>query len=197
MEFRLVKRAFIAAVALASFFGLCASARGQESRNPFLPPNTGTQAPPPAAAGPLDSIEVRGILSLDDKTFITLFNTGDSKSFTVQLGETMNNITVTGYELEGQDDMVTLESGGKTRRVPLKKAQIVAMATPPANAVPLPAGQPPGGQQPGAIAQPQSGNMPQMSDEEVRQRMQRVAEEIRRRRAVRRDALEKSQQNGT
>ncbi len=196
MKPRRINSAFIAAVAPALCIGLGAPADAQSAKSPFLPPGFGQQAaPPPAAAGPLDSIEVRGILSLDGKTFITLFNTGDSKSFTAQLGETVNNITVTDYTFEGQDDVVTLESGGKTRRVSLKKAKIVAMAVPPVNAVPLPAGQPPPAQQAGAIAQPQSGNMPQMSDEEVRQRMQRVAEEIRRRRAVRREALERSQQN--
>jgi len=191
------------AMAMLAAFGWLSSAavseHAQAANSPFLPPGFGgAEAPPPAATGPLDSVEFRGVLSLEGKTYVTLFDTGGSRSFTALVGETVNNVKVVEYKLDGQDDIVTIESGGKTRRVPLKKAKIVAMATPPPTAVPLPPGQLPTGQQPGTIAQPLGGspNMPQLSDEEVRQRMQRVAEEIRRRRAVRREMLENSQTPG-
>lgn len=179
-------RAFIA-ILLAVASGHALAAQGAQS--PFLPPGYGSKAAPPPAASPLDSYEFRGVLTLDDKTFITLFDKGSSRSFTAVVGETVNNVTVAEYRLKGDDDVVVLESGGVRRDLTLAKAKIIALAVPPPTAVPLPqAGQPP---LPGTVTTPgQPAVNPGMSDEEVRQRMQKVAEEIRRRRAVRREMLE-------
>jgi hypothetical protein len=174
---------------------------GQGGGSPFLPPGFGAAASAQPSAGPLDSLEFRGVLTLSGRTFVTLFDTNGSRTFTAEVGETVNNIKVSSYRFSGEDDVIVVESGGRTRNLTLRKAKIVAMAVPPPTATPLPAGTPPGPPmpgQPGQVGQPvqpgQLGSAPgtitQMSDEEVRQRMQRVAEEIRRRRAVRREMLE-------
>jgi hypothetical protein len=175
----------------------------QNGGSPFLPPGFGAAPPPPPAASPLDTIELRAVLTLDGKTHVTLFDTNGNKSFTAVVGESVNNIHIAEYDFSGGDDAVTLRSGAATRRVTLKKAKIVAMATPPPTATPLPAGAPPPptpGQPAGNVVQPPPGApsaMPQMSDEEVRRRMQNVAEEIRRRRALRREQMENAQPPGS
>ncbi|BET65384.1 hypothetical protein ASA1KI_03020 [Opitutales bacterium ASA1] len=174
----------------------------QNGGSPFLPPGFGAAPAPPPAASPLDTIELRAVLTLDGKTHVTLFDTNGNKSFTAVVGESVNNIHVADYDYSGGDDAVTLRSGAATRRVTLKKAKIVALATPPPNAVPLPAGAtpPPPGQPAANAVQPATGApsaMPQMSDEEVRRRMQNVAEEIRRRRALRREQMENAQPPGS
>jgi len=84
-----------------------------------------------------------------------------------------------------------VRQGSMTRRLSLKDADIISLKEAPRPAIQRatqraePGGQPQapqGGQQPKA--------MEAASDEEVRERMQRVAEEIRRRRTLRRDVVE-------
>lgn len=187
----------------AALLGLPAAyVTGQDATNPFLPPGFGAAAAPPPPASPLDNLEFRAVISFGGKTTVTLRDTSKNpqREFTVDVGDTVNNIRVVNYAVEGEEDRITLESSGKTRQVRLVQPKIVAMAAPPPSAVPLPPGTPPGAGGPGGpapIVPGQPGGPPaaitQMSDEEVRQRMQRVAEEIRRRRAVRREMLDGSQ----
>ncbi|RME67344.1 MAG: hypothetical protein D6781_13435 [Verrucomicrobia bacterium] len=164
--------------------------RAAEGRSPFLPPGFGEKKEEaPAAPSALDKIEFRGVLAIGDTTLITLFDASTSKSYTVELGKTVNNITVTDYQMTDKTDTVVISQGGQSRRIELRKPKIVALA-PQAN---------PSGGKPAAAAtaaQPARNNaaVQRMSDQEVRLRMQRVAEEIRRRRAMRRQALQQSQQ---
>lgn len=161
--------------------------------NPFAPPGHGAPPPAPPAPSILDKIEFRGILTIGDTTLVTLFDTSTSKSFTVEIGETRNDIKVTDYRMTNDADTVQITQGAESKRISLRKPKIVAMAA-------QPVAPPPGGAQPAqgasAAETAQSANpgIAKMSDQEVRQRMQRVAEEIRRRRAMRREALQNSQQ---
>jgi hypothetical protein len=156
------------------------------ARSPFSPP--GAVEGPAPSGGPLDTLELRGILAYADRTVITLYDTALLKSFTVTLNETVNGVHVTDYQPD--PGSVLVESGGKSKRITLPKPTIVALTVQP----PRPPG--PGGPSPPNVAavQPVPGApMTNMSDDEVRQRMQRVAEEIRRRRAMRREQIDGAQ----
>lgn len=176
----LARRALACAL-LAS--GLAAPARADDD-NPFARPGP-TTAGPAAAPSPLDTLELRGVLTLSGTTIVTLFDTASSRSTIVNLGGTVNGITVSDYKTE--DDSVLVQSGGREKRVKIKKAQIVTMATPP------PAPVPPGPQVAGVPPPPGPQTAP-MDDQEVRNRMERVAQEIRRRREMRREMMERAQQ---
>lgn len=173
-----------ACLALAACLLASAPVRAQED-NPFARPG----AAQPAAqqpASPLDTIEFRGFLPLNDITLVNLFDTASSRSVHLVLGETKNGLTVSDYQ--AGDDSILVQSGGKERRVKIKKAQIVAMATPPPTPMPQP-----GPQQVGGLPPPPQGQ-PAMDDQEVRNRMERVAQEIRRRREMRRELMERAAQ---
>lgn len=164
--------------------------------SPFLPPGFGVKPEATAPPSVLDKIEFRGVLTLDGTTYVTLFDAAKSKSYTVELGETVETMKVTDYRVSNETDTVLVTMGSESRRIELRKPKIVAIAaqpTPPAVPVPQ-VPQVPG--VPMVQPVPPTPGITQMSDEEVRQRMQRVAEEIRRRRAMRRDMLEENQQPG-
>ncbi len=175
-------------IAAAAFVAGCFVAAGHaQEDNPFARPGA-AQAAPAATASPLDSLELRGVTTLGERTIVTLFDTATSRSTVVALDSTVNGLTVTDYQ--PGDDSVRVQSGGRERRVQIKKAQIVTMATPPPAPVP-----PPGAPQAvGSPPVPGSGQPPAVDDQEVRARMERVAQEIRRRREMRRQIMERAQQ---
>jgi hypothetical protein len=82
-------------------------------------------------------------------------------------------------------ERVTLKGSGETRNLKLKEAKIIALkVTPPAPGQTQSAATPQGGKSKGTINQ--------LSDDQVRDRMKNVAQEIRRRRAARRAIIEKN-----
>lgn len=180
----LLGRFSLPAVAAMAAMGVT-TVRAQDD-NPFARPGA-TAAAPAAAAGPLDTLELRGVTVLGERTIVTLFDTATSRSTVVALGSTVNGLTVSDYQRG--DDSVRVESGGRERRVQIKKAQIVTMATPPPAAVP-----PPGVPQGMGPQGPGAGPPAAVDDQEVRARMERVAQEIRRRREMRRQIMERAQQ---
>jgi hypothetical protein len=159
-----------------------------EEDNPFARPGSAVVGPP-SAPSPLDTLEFTGVTTIGGMTVVTLRNTTDSKSVNVPLGSTVNGYTARDYRSD--DGSVLVQSGGRERRVQFKKAQIVTMVAPPPVAMPVP--------QPGipVVAAPPplpAGAAGAGGDDDVRARMQRVAEEIRRRREMRRDAMERQAQ---
>lgn len=164
---------------------------GASERSPFEPAGGGA-APVVATASPLDRFEFRGVMTIGNETFVTLVDTSTSKSMTVALGEQVEGVRAS--EFRAEDGSIRLESGGQSKRLTLREAKIVALAVPQPTP-PQPAGGPPGG--PGQnINAAQNAAGPTMTDEEARTRMQRVAEEIRRRREMRRQMLENQRNNG-
>jgi hypothetical protein len=148
-------------------------------RSPFLPPDfqrPGT-APVEAPPSPLDRLELRGITTVGGSPVFSIFDPGSSRGYWVGVNENFAGVTVS--EFNDRDESLTVRSGPHVRTLRLKEARIVAMDTPP------PPPQP-------AVMPPIQGGPPQenLSDEEVRERMQRVAEEIRRRRAMRRAVID-------
>lgn len=173
-----------------------------EEASPFVPRDSG-QAAAQTTGGPLDTLELRGVSSLGGTTLLTLYDPNTSRGFTVELDGTVNGFKVSDYKPE--DDSVLVESGGLSKRIRLRKSQIIAVTAPPLPpTMPIPGtanvtNVNPAPGQPGfnpANANAAGANTAQMSDEEVRQRMQRVAEEIRRRREMRREMLQRAQQQG-
>lgn len=171
------------ALVSASLLMSGAPARAEEV-NPFLPPGLPAVAAPSEAPNPLDRYEFRGVMTIGGDTFVTLVDTASSRSVTIPLGGTVENIKASDFRAD--DGSVQIASGGQTKRAKLRESKIVAMAAPPPPPPPpMPGvvnGQMPGGP-PGVASAP-------ISDEEARNRMQRVAEEIRRRREMRRQMLE-------
>lgn len=176
-------------LALLASLGLGAglSAGQGATRPPFLPPGFGDEVPSEQTGTPLDNLELRGIMVYENgRTVITIFDPSQSKSFSAELNETVNGMRVTGYEPD--PGSVTVEAGGKSRRITVTKPTIVALAPQPAR----PPAQPAAGNVVPALSlagPPPPGGVAGSPDEEVRLRMQRVAEEIRRRRAMRREQI--------
>ncbi len=176
-----------------------AVSQGLKEDSPFLPADyqQEAKAPEPVRANPLEKLELRSITNLGKVQSFSVYNTSVSKGFWIKLNETVEGISVSDYN-KG-DESVLVRSGGFTRRLKLKEAKIVALAVQAPVARPSVA--------PGTSAaagtpnmtigtanpQPNGRNAPainNLSDDEVRARMQRVAEEIRRRRAMRRQMAE-------
>ncbi len=151
--------------------------------SPFLPADfdKGTEAPP--ATGPLEKMELRGIMSVDGIYSFSLFDTSIGKGFWIDLHESVQGVTVVAYD--EVNERVTLEGSGETKNLKLKEAKIIALkVAPPASGQAQPVATPQGRQSKGTINQ--------LSDDQVRDRMKNVAEEIRRRRAARRAIIEKN-----
>lgn len=175
-------------VALLSAVSLTAA---DAPKNPFAVKGP-VAAPAAAPPSPLDRMEFRGILTVAGQTLITLVDTSNNKPYVIPIDDTVEGLSVSDYRI--QDDSVVLNASGQTKRLQLRESKIVTAAVAPARPSPQP--NVPGSvpqQRPGtAVAQP-AGQIQQISDEEVRQRMERVAEEIRRRRAMRRQMMEQAQ----
>jgi len=179
----------IVAIALLASVGCEVLAQGADDDvSPFEAAGSGSGATP-ASSSAIDRFEFRGVMTIGGETYVTLVDSSNSKSMTISLGEAAEGVRATDFHPD--DGSVQIESGGQAKRLKLREAKIVALAVPP----PQPPGGPPmqPGQRPGMG--PNVAGAP-MSDDEARARMQRVAEEIRRRREMRRQMLE-AQRNGS
>lgn len=179
-----------------------AAAQDLHTDSPFLPEDyqQGPAAPPePPKASPLDKLELRSVSVMGGVQHFSLYDTAASKGFWIKLNETVQGVAVSDYNKP--DGSVLVRSGGFTRRLKLKEAKIIALAVPPPSAPPA------AGQAPATTAAAGAPNMTtgtatlqggsgpainNLSDDEVRARMQKVAEEIRRRRAMRREMAEQA-----
>ena len=171
----------------------------KEPINPFLPedykaPNKKATGPPEPS--PVARFELRSIMVLGGVHTFSLFDTTSKKGFWIDLDETVEGVSISNYNKI--DESVLVRSGGMERTLKLKEAQIVALrVTPPkpqastaSSAGPkrrqVPSGPPTTIPGPPPSGIPDRGPINNLSDAEVRARMQKVAEEIRRRRAMRR-----------
>lgn len=184
--------------------GLSTFGQDEPEKSPFLPDgyqakNTRPTGPPEPS--PVARYELRSIMVLGGVHTFSLFDTKTSKGFWINLDETFEGVSVSDYKKS--DESVLIRSGGQSRRLKLKEAQIVALkVTPPkpqtsTRASPQTRRKAPTGP-PSTIPGPPPSGVPSraaidnLSDEEVRSRMQKVAEEIRRRRAMRRTMAEEA-----
>lgn len=168
-------------------------AQDSEPRSPFAPPSAKkpVAAPPKVApATALDSIEFRGIIEIGGTAWVSVYDPKTKKSYRLtkdELGE--DGFSLVNYNTGGKqgEETIVIRQNGLTKQLSLKDADIITLKETPRqspqraaeNVQPTPAAPvrrpTPNGNQ----------NMEAASDEEVRERMQRVAEEIRRRRALR------------
>src|SRR5688572_22301143 len=154
--------------------------------SPFLPAAAGA-----AASGQTGPLELRSVIMDRGEYYFSLYDLNSKESFWVGLNETGFPALVRSYDRN--TDTVTVEQQGRTMSLTLATARTMAataMAPQPQPGGPgAPAiangGTPSGGPtvQP-SNGQPQFGPVPSSVTPDEAQRLQRIADEIRRRRAV-------------
>jgi len=145
-------------------------------------------------ASPLDAMEFNGVVEIGGVAWLSLYDPQAKKSYWLSKEEAAEDgITLEAYDKGSQpgEETIMVRQGSITRRLSLKDADIISLKEAPRPAVQratqraAPRGQ---SQTPQRVQQ--SKAMEAASDEEVRERMQRVAEEIRRRRTLRQNVVE-------
>ena len=166
-------------------------ARAAPAKLDSLLQNSPFQGSTSAQTGPRAEtpLEFRGMFVDRGEQFFSLYETSSRSSQWVGLNEPGRPFKVQAFD--GDKSAVTVEYQGRTLTLPLKQAKIVAL--PPMQ--PRPAGPAPGegGPQPtnvagagGPVPMPTAGAQgPVMATSEEAARLSAVAEEIRRRRALR------------
>jgi len=120
-------------------------------------------------------MEFRGIARINGEPSFSLYDPTNQRSYWLRLNQPDSGFTVTEYK--PREDAVVVRHEGQARTISLHEARVQAMATPPPT--------PPGGVTPGT-------EQAQATTPEAR--MQDLAEEIRRRREIRRALVEGTQQ---
>ena len=180
---------------------------------PLLHPAAGLAAPanlesllqnspfgnPAAAAGgnrPDATLEFRGVLLDRGEPFFSLYETSSHSSLWVGLNEPGNPFKVQGYDRD--KGTVTVEYQSRTLILPLKQAKIIALA-PVQPAAPNP-NMPGGPSGPMVTGAPGTGGPQPMATlgtpSEDAARLSAIAEEIRRRRALRQQSPQPAPQGG-
>jgi hypothetical protein len=152
--------------------------------SPFMPAASGG-----AAAGQTGPLELRGVIVERGSYAFSLYDLNSKESYWVGLNETGFPVVVRSYD--AASDTVTVEQQGRTLSLTLAAARTMpanpAMAAQPAPGTPGA----PGGPVPQPTATPGNGPTPSFNvsvqssvTPDEAQRLQRIADEIRRRRAV-------------
>lgn len=159
-------------------------------RNPFKTPTVVSTGPvnPVEAVTTLDPFEFNGFMWWDGKLRISVFDTKANKSYWLDDGVT-NELGLSFQRFDKSNESVVLAQGGITKRLSLNKVKIEALKMPVVTAAPSTAPMVSAADRP-----PTPSNVE--SDEEARARIQKVSDEIRRRRAERRQQLEQRQSQG-
>jgi hypothetical protein len=148
-------------------------------RRPVLPPEHAA-GPAPTAQG---SWQFSGILGTGSDALYCVVNTQSRRTYWLPAGGApVDGVVVRGYD-PANDTLVLQSDGGPTLNLRLQSVQVASRT--PANVVPSPlpatgAAPVPPGNRPGAAATPAS----------EAERLQAVAEEVRRRRALRQATIE-------
>ncbi len=184
-------RQWMMALSVALSLGGAAVAQ-DEPRSPFAPPSANEPAPPPPKTTPataLDNIEFRGVIEIGGTAWVSVYDPKTKKSYRLtkdELGE--DGFSLVKYDAGDKpgEETIVIRQNGLTKQLSLKDADIITLKEAPRQ-VPQRAAQNVAPNPPAPTRTPPAGNpnMEAASDEEVRERMQRVAEEIRRRRALR------------
>lgn len=178
------------------FLGWAGTLCAQERKSPFM--RSSKAAPPPVAkttpASPLDAMEFNGVVEIGGVAWLSLYDPQSKKSYWLSKDEAAEDgITLDKYDAGKQpgEETIVVRQGGMTRRLTLKDADIISLKVAPRSAVQRAAQRVAPTVRPQTPQRkPQPASMAAASDEEVRERMQRVAEEIRRRRTLRRDIID-------
>lgn len=163
--------------------GLAAhAADGLAGDSPFKPAATAGAS---ATATPDAPIELRGIMAEGDHYMFSIYDTGKKSSTWARLNEPGRDFVIRSHD-EARD-LVTVEQNGRLLTLTLKAAKVVSG---PAN-VPMPMPRPVAGAQPVPVGGPVVLN-PTPADEQ--RRLEAVATEVRRRRALREQAAQQASQ---
>lgn len=167
-------------------------AQEDEPQSPFAPPTVKKPvvAPKTTPVTPLDSIEFRGVIEIGGTAWVSVYDPKTKKSYRLtkdELGE--DGFSLVKYDTgDGPgEETIVIRQGGLTKQLSLKDADIITLKEAPRQ-TPQRASESVQPTPSAPIRTPPANGNPNMeaaSDEEVRERMQRVAEEIRRRRALR------------
>ncbi len=165
---------------------------GATDINPFKTPtpqssnNSAIESTIPTS---LDQFQFNGMMEWNGRMRVSVFDAKANKSYWLNEGE-LNELGLSFQRLDWENDTVVISQGGVQKKLALNKMKIepLRIATPRTPAVMPPAS--------GAVTRAApAGNVE--TDEEARARIQRVAEEIRRRRAERRKQLEERNKGGS
>lgn len=151
------------------------------NNSPFQPPPNNNA---PAAAAP-ETLELRGIVMENGRASLNIYDTTTKKAEWVSVDEPGHAFVVRSFD--SNSDTATIEVNRRTLSLSLKRATVQLATAAPIAPVPVPVGGAPAvpGQPPGVAApvntviNPSTGASPDQS------RLQAIADEIRRRRALR------------
>lgn len=154
--------------------------------SPFLPPS-GASAPGAPASG---QFELRSVVVEDGELYFSVYDSGTQRADWVTLDETGGPFVARRYDSE--KDALVIEVNGGTQTLTLKESRVHGADNAPAGPpTPLPTntgGPAPGEPQRGGPV-PQPGNsappMPTVTNPQEAERLQNLANEIRRRRGLR------------
>jgi hypothetical protein len=149
--------------------------------SPFAAGASGPGAQASPVANPL---ELRGVFVDQGQPYFSLYEVATRTSRWVGMSEPGNPFTVKSYDVAKAE--VKVEYQGREIVLGLKQAKVVAMAVPP----PVPVAVGPAGAGPASVP---TNVQPAQGDEATR--LAQIAEEIRRRRALRQQAAQPAQQN--
>lgn len=156
-------------VCLSVLLGLAARAAGGPAASPFLPAASANAA---AAATPDSPLELRGITADGDAYRFSIYDSAKKSSVWARLNEAGREFVIKSHDVSR--DTITVEQQGRLLTLTLKAAKVASA--------------PAGGPRPGA-ATPVGGPVvlnPTPADEQ--RRLEAVATEVRRRRALREQA---------
>ncbi len=149
-----------------------------EGWSPPQPPRPRETPPPPAQPQALDRLEFRGMTKWQGEYLFSLFDPTENRSFWLGVNQSDSGFTVS--EFNERDETVVVRHENRSRSVGLRESKVQAIAesseTPP---------------RPAQATGRQSQQRQQAQTPE--ERMQQLAEEIRQRRAARRQVIEETQ----
>lgn len=181
MKFRGVSVLILAASLMGSV-----SAQDYDYSDVFrTPAPTQQEGPAEPVATTLDAFQFNGVMRFGGKVRISVYDTKSQKNVWLSEGQT-GDLGLSFSRYDENNETVVLMQGGIMKKLSLNQVKIDELKIAPSN-------QPPPPPVPSVVAS-QPANERVESDEEARKRIQRVAEEIRRRRAERRRQLEEQRE---
>jgi hypothetical protein len=162
-----------------------------QGRSPFMPPSAA--APAAAVESPSGGLEYRGNLDLGDGLQFRLFDPARKNGVWVRLNQRNEELDVTARRYDDEQKTLTVEHQGRSLTLPMRVAKVVSGGSP----VPM---------APAAVAPPPAANVapavtqtvvvnPTPADEQ--RRLEAVAAEVARRRALREQASQQANQGMT
>lgn len=169
--------------ALACAFALASAHAELLKVSPFLGPQTAANAATQNAP-----LEYRGSMAIGDVTQFRVVDPSHKVGTWLKVGEHDANLDVTLKEHNDTQDTITVDHGGQTMTLQLKTAKVVSSGT-----MPGPIGPPPPSPITGVSPAVIQTVVPNPTPQQEQERLQAVAAEVARRRALREQAMQQVQ----